>query len=474
MKPDTGILERVRLPTTTKSNPAMPAISTSFLASITIAVVGVSLIFNTWSVPLVSSLGFAIVGGIVTFHMIPALGPAFIRVGLSGRDLSKKDKPLLPETMGAVSALVYLFCLCFFIPFMFYSYFVTATSGSGNREEGMEVVTISNGNGRTLAKFPHNKLAGYLSGLLSLQSMFILGVADDLFDIRWRNKFFLPAIAAIPLLIVYFVDFGVTYVTVPNFLRDQLGDVVDIGSLYYVYMAAVAIFCPNSINILAGVNGIEVGQSLVIGVSILINDFLYILRPYHPAADSHLLSAYLLIPFLGVTIPLLYHNWWPAQVFVGDTYCYIAGMVFAVTGILGHFSKTILLFFIPQIFNFLYSAPQLFKVVECPRHRMPKFNTETGLLEPSKVEFKVAPSPTLCKIFTALEKLKLLGVHRSEKGNIVAVSNLTLINLVLVNTGPMREDNLTKMLMCMQFGFCICALVARHSIATLIFAKDNL
>jgi UDP-N-acetylglucosamine--dolichyl-phosphate N-acetylglucosaminephosphotransferase len=56
---------------------------------------------------------------------------------------------------------------------------------------------------------------------------------------------------------------------------------------------------------------------------------------------------------------------------VGDTYCYFAGMTFAVVGILGHFSKTLLLFFIPQILNFLYSTPQLFKLVPCPRHRLP-------------------------------------------------------------------------------------------------------
>ena len=43
------------------------------------------------------------------------------------------------------------------------------------------------------------------------------------------------------------------------------------------------------------------------------------------------------------------HNWFPARVFVGDTYCYFAGMTFAVAGILGHNSKTLLLFFVPQV-----------------------------------------------------------------------------------------------------------------------------
>lgn len=48
-------------------------------------------------------------------------------------------------------------------------------------------------------------------------------------------------------------------------------------------------------------------------------------------------------------------------------------MTFAVVSIIGHFSKTVLLFFLPQIFNFLYSVPQLFHLVPCPRHRLPKW-----------------------------------------------------------------------------------------------------
>jgi UDP-N-acetylmuramyl pentapeptide phosphotransferase/UDP-N-acetylglucosamine-1-phosphate transferase len=66
-------------------------------------------------------------------------------------------------------------------------------------------------------------------------------------------------------------------------------------------------------------------------------------------ADAHYFSLYLIIPFIAVTAALLKHNWYPSRVFVGDTFCYFAGMTFAVVGILGHFSKTMLLFFIPQV-----------------------------------------------------------------------------------------------------------------------------
>ena len=40
----------------------------------------------------------------------------------------------------------------------------------------------------------------------------------------------------------------------------------------------------------------------------------------------------------------------------------------------------LLLFFVPQVFNFVYSTPQLFRLVPCPRHRLPRLDPATGLL----------------------------------------------------------------------------------------------
>lgn len=280
------------------------------------------------------------------------------------------------------------------------------------------------------------------------------------------------------MLGLYFVDFGITYVVVPLPLRGYLGEVIDLGALYYAYMAAISIFCPNSINILAGVNGIEVGQSLVIATLITLNDVLYLLptvQQPHPAAESHLFSIYLLLPFIGVSLALLKHNWYPAKVFVGDTYCYFAGMVFAVVGILGHFSKTLLLLFIPQIFNFVYSAPQLFALVPCPRHRLPRFNARTGLLEPSVAVFsKEKPlNRTIGGVLKILHALKLVRVSVDETGRVTESSNLTILNLWLVWRGPLREDRLALEILVVQTACGLTGLWIRHSLARMLFAMDN-
>lgn len=324
------------------------------------------------------------------------------------------------------------------------------------------------------------KLASYLSAILSLESVVLLGIGDDLFDIRWRHKFFIPAFASIPMLVVYFVDYGVTNVVVPVQLEHYLGSMVDLGWLYYAYMAAIAIFCPNSINIFAGINGIEVSQSIIIGFLLLANDVLSLyatpITPSpHPATDPHLFSIYLLLPFIGVSMALWWHNWYPAKVFVGDTYCYFAGMVFAIVGILGHFSKTLLLLLVPQIANFIYSAPQLFRLIPCPRHRLPRFNARTGLLEPSVTPWSQPPSRSRALLLKLLEQLPipLVKLMRNSKGEIVESTNLTILNLWLVWFGPMREDRLAIQLLVMQALCGILGLFIRHELALWVFRQDN-
>ena len=84
----------------------------------------------------------------------------------------------------------------------------------------------------------------------------LLGFIDDVVDLAWRYKLIVPTIATFPLLVAYN---GVTSVIVPRPMRPFFGNIVDLGILYQIYMGLLAVFCTNSINIYAGINGIEVG-----------------------------------------------------------------------------------------------------------------------------------------------------------------------------------------------------------------------
>ncbi|KAF9411360.1 UDP-N-acetylglucosamine--dolichyl-phosphate N-acetylglucosaminephosphotransferase [Entomortierella beljakovae] len=491
------------------------------------SVVGaVFIILTTAHDPFTVNTGFSVLAGIITWSAVPALSEIFIKAGLKGMDLSKKTKHIIPESMGMVAGLIYLVTMFLFIPFPFMKWFTA--SRDGNQEE-LKLLT-----------FPNLKLAEILSALLSIQSMVFLGFADDVLDIRWRFKMPLPAVASIPLLMVYWVNMGVTYIVVPIPLRPILGHLVDLGVLYYVYMGMVAIFCTHSINIMAGINGVEVGQSLVIACSIAVNDILFLnsSSTIAPAIETHLFSLYFIMPFIGVSAGLLSHNWYPSKVFVGDTYCYFAGMTFAVVGILSHYSKTLLLFFIPQIFNFLLSSPQLFRLVPCPRHRVPRYNRGTNLMEASRVVLdqeeleaeallRVAqlegqqksgsigrsassvsllssaidsedqtvlsrsPSPAPVVVqpakqqnlrqklgFYCIKILETLGWtqvrYDSKTGQQpLEMTNLTLINLILLKFGPMSERNLTISVMLIQVLCSFVAFFIRYKLAAFVYDVES-
>lgn len=147
-------------------------------------------------------------------------------------------------------------------------------------------------------------------------------------------------------------------------------------------------------------------------------------------------------------------------------------MAFATVGILGHFSKTLLLFFLPQIINFIYSTPQLFGILPCPRHRLPRLNEETGLLGCSWSVLDGREGKLGRGFLEVLAILRLVDVKRAgepftssssssprarqPQTQIIAHTNLTLLNLLLVLRGPMREDRLTMELMGLQaFGSCV-------------------
>ena len=102
----------------------------------------------------------------------------------------------------------------------------------------------------------------YNAALLSICMVVLLGFIDDVIDLRWRHKLIVPTIASIPILAAYK---GLTKVVMPKLLRGLVGSrFLDLGIFYYIFMAMLAIFCTNSINIFAGLNGIEVGQSIII------------------------------------------------------------------------------------------------------------------------------------------------------------------------------------------------------------------
>lgn len=371
-----------------------------------------------------------------------AMRSLFVKANLFGKDLNKTSEAKVPEGLGVLAGATFLITLFLFIPVPFL------------------LTHLLNPN----LSFEHDEFAHFLCALLSICCMISLGFADDVLNLRWRVKLLLPTIASLPLLMVYLVNGGSTTVILPQPVRFLLGDSLNVGLLYFIYMGMLAVFCTNAINILAGINGVEVGQSVVIGASIILFNIIELSGSW---GNKHLFSLYLLLPFLAVSLALLKYNWYPSQVFVGDTFCYFAGMTFAVVAILSHFSKTMLLFFIPQIINFIYSVPQLFGLIPCPRHRLPRLDRKSGLLGISWVQFNPSDLPKLGQLTLFLfRKLKLVTVIQGEGDSKeeIRMNNLTVINFVLRLTGPTHEQTLTIYILLLQLACSGIAFFIRYGL----------
>ncbi|GAA5889989.1 hypothetical protein JCM16303_003202 [Sporobolomyces ruberrimus] len=481
----------------------------------------------------------------LTTTLVPFLSNDLVEKGLKGRDMlkvgftRKKDEELdereqdlpgtkwIPEATGVIGASVYILLLSLFAPLPYLSSLLSSPSSLSSptspRDKFLHPIPVE---GDLSLDFPHHSFSTYLASLLSLLIATFLGFCDDVFDIRWRFKLPIPLIASVPLLVTYAAGHGITDVVLPNVfgLRQLLNvvstnGVLHLGWMYYLYMSMLSTFCTNSINILAGINGVEVSQALIISLSLILNDLLYL--PFRPSLllrllppslishlppsfdyflneetvwsfgmsngsrelqDRHLFSLYFMVPLVGVCLGLLRHNWYPSRAFIGDTFCYFSGMSFAVTSILSHYSKTLLLFFLPQIFNFLYSSPQLFGLVPCPRHRLPRLDEETGLLDNSWTIIKpkhLRNSREELGVFIlkVAEKFRLVKLRRGGEGGgdgeVEGCTNLTILNLVLLWKGKIREDRLCWVLIGIQVAGSVVAFGVRYGLGAWVYGGDR-
>ena len=330
--------------------------------------------------------------------MIPVFKEMTLKAGLFGIDINKcliykdekdPDRKIIPESLGIVPGFVFL------------------------------AVSITS---QTFMKLSLLQQLEFNAALLSICFMILLGFSDDVLDLRWRYKLVLPFVASLPIIFSYG---GATNIVFPQFISNIIGiKVLELGILFKFYMCLLAIFCTNSINILAGINGLEVGQSLIIAATIILYNFIQILNPKEDKIFENVFSLSIVLPFFFCSLALFIYNKFPSKVFIGDTYCYFAGMTFACAGILGHFSKTLLFFFIPQILNFLYSFPQLIGIYPCPRHRLPQFDFKTKKLSGKK-------------------------------------ENMNLLNLFLIILGPKREQDICNIIIIFQIICNSIALIVR-------------
>lgn len=236
--------------------------------------------------------------GVSSYRLASIFSRKFLALGITGVDIHKLDKPIRAE-MGGLSVLL----------------------------------AVSLGSALLMA-LDGDRSFLFLAGVGTLSLAGIVGLADDRWELRQRDKAVLIVAASLVLSLaladrgsVYFPVFG----TIP------------FGALYPLLVVPLAITTSaNFSNMLAGFNGLEAG---IAAISVGVMTFLSAVTG---SWDGALLGLILLFAYLG----FLAMNWYPAKIFPGDTGTLMFGAGVAAIGLISHLEIAAVILFMPAALDF--------------------------------------------------------------------------------------------------------------------------
>ena len=176
------------------------------------------------------------------------------------------------------------------------------------------------------------EINGYLFAILSVLFISaIVGLVDDLFGwqkggLSIRTRLIIIFFAAIPLMVINAGESSV------------LG--FELGILFPLIVIPLAVVgTTTTFNFLAGYNGLEAGQGILILSALDVVTFL--------TGNSWL--SIVALCMVAALFAFYIFNKYPAKVFPGDVMTYVVGALIACIAILGNIEKIAVFFFIPYV-----------------------------------------------------------------------------------------------------------------------------
>lgn len=157
--------------------------------------------------------------------------------------------------------------------------------------------------------------AGWMPLVPWILGMYLVGFADDAFDLPPRLKFLFQAV--ICLAATAHVSF--------NPLATPNGQGLDLGPLAVPWTAFWLLLVVNAVNIMDGADGLAGGFVVVVSAAMALLAFQH----------GHSELAVVLAVYAGVHGGFLLINWYPARLYLGDAGSLGAGFVLALAGIKG-------------------------------------------------------------------------------------------------------------------------------------------
>ena len=308
-----------------------------------------------------------IVTFVVTFATTPIIAKAMRKWGITGQDIHKLSKPIVPEMCGAAVIIGMV---------------VSATVYSLLSPSAIRIV------------------AAFVGTVLIAGA---IGVVDDLRPLGARTKPLLTALAGIPILVL---GTYVPYVEIP------LVGLIRFTIVYPVLIPIAIAVTSNSINMMDVMNGAMPSTVAVISFT------MFGLLLWEGNTGTAVLAGVLLAAMLS----FFYFNRFPSKVFSGDTGSLSVGAAVGALAIFGRIEAVAIVALIPQIMNSFYGLAS----VRGLREHREILQRPTKLLQDGRLQ---ASSDRGAPV--TLARLILASGPLGEKEIVNGMMLLTLVSCIL-------------------------------------------
>jgi len=258
-------------------------------------------------------IGILLISFLVSFVLFPAMIQRLKKANIVGKNMNSKTKEEVAEMGGLV---------------------IVAGFGTGI----FTLIAV-----RTFLNiFISVNLISISAALLAILIVTLIGIFDDLISMPQQIKAWMPALAALPLIVI---QEGNSYINLPF-----MGN-IDFGLLYTLVIIPMEMtIASNAVNMLAGFNGMELGMGIIaMGTLAVI--------AYSVGKVNVLV---ILLSAIGALLAALYYNWYPAKVLIGDVGTLSIGAIIATAVIIGNFEIAGIILLIPYILDFFIKAKNHF------------------------------------------------------------------------------------------------------------------
>jgi UDP-GlcNAc:undecaprenyl-phosphate/decaprenyl-phosphate GlcNAc-1-phosphate transferase len=161
-------------------------------------------------------------------------------------------------------------------------------------------------------------------GVLAGAAVIVLvGVADDLLDIRWWVKLIGQACAALVVAV-----WGVRMTIIP-FIPEPIR--FDSDPINIALTTGLIVVTMNAFNFIDGLDGLAAGVAIIGGSAFFLTA--YWVHRNAPILDRSDLATLLTAVLVGSCLGFLPHNWFPSKIFMGDSGAMLIGLLMASAGV---------------------------------------------------------------------------------------------------------------------------------------------